>query len=207
MTITREEMTNLDKRAIEGYGIDSLLLMENAGVKVFEEIKDKNSFTVICGRGNNGGDGLVVARHLIVSEKEVDTFIIKGPKSEESKHNYNILKNLTDRVYIIEKEEDLEKLEKSIKENVVVIDSIFGIGTDREIKGIYRDVIELVNKYDNYTVAVDIPSGIDANTGQSLGVNIKADKTVTIHEKKIGMDKNEDCGEIVEVYIGIPKWS
>lgn len=206
MTITREEMENLDKRAIEYYKIDSILLMENAGMKVYEEIKNHDSFTVICGRGNNGGDGLVVARQLVVSEKDVNTFIIKGPKSEESKKNFNILKNLTDNIFIIEDESDLEKLKSSLDNSQVAVDAIFGIGTDRDIKGIYKDVIKVINDSDTYKVGVDIPSGIDANTGKSLGINIKADETVTIHEKKIGMDKNKDCGKIKEVFIGIPKW-
>jgi len=108
MTITKESMEKLDKRAIEDFGIDSLILMENAAMAVFNHIKHFNSYTVVCGSGNNGGDGLAVARHLILNNKEVDVFIIKEVKTPEAKKNLEILKRMTRNIYYINETEDLE---------------------------------------------------------------------------------------------------
>lgn len=199
--ISKKDMQALDKRAIEEFLIDSLLLMECAAFAIFDKIKNYDSYTIVCGTGNNGGDGLALARHLVLSGKNVKIFITGEPKSKENIKNYEILKRITREVYIID--EDLENLKKSVKDSDITVDSIFGVGLSKEILGKYREIIEIINSNANYIISVDIPSGIDSDTGEILGVSIKANKTIAIHDVKNGMNY-ENSGEIEKVYIGIP---
>lgn len=205
MSISREEMIRLDRRAIEYYKIRSIVLMENAAMAIYHEICNYDSYTIVCSTGNNGGDGAALARHLLLNKKDVDLFIIKGRESEDFKENLNILKKLTDNIFYIENEADLQKLTDSVEVNEVTVDAIFGTGLSRKVEGIYSDVIKIINEHSNYTVAVDIPSGLDANTGDVLGNVVSADETITIHEVKHGLLKNEVVGKIKKVYIGIPE--
>ncbi len=205
MTITKESMEKLDKRAIEDFGIDSLILMENAAMAVFNHIKHFNSYTVVCGSGNNGGDGLAVARHLILNNKEVDVFIIKEVKTPEAKKNLEILERMTRNIYYINETEDLEVLKKSLKENEVVVDAIFGIGLDREVTGISKETINTINKNGHMIVSIDIPSGMDANSGKTQGISIIAHETIAIHEEKICLNNTRVCGKVYKAYVGIPE--
>lgn len=204
MTITKESMEKLDKRAIEDFGIDSLILMENAAMAVVNHIKRYNSYTVVCGSGNNGGDGLAVARHLILNNKEVDVFIIQEARTPDAKKNLEILERMTRNIYYINETEDLVRLTKSLKEKEVVVDAIFGIGLDREIVGICKETINTINKYGHLIVSIDIPSGMDANTGNIQGASIFAHETIAIHEEKICLKNTRISGKITKVYIGIP---
>ncbi len=212
--VTVRQIQKLDKIAIERYGIPSLILMENAGRAVAEEIKKylrrkrRPHVCVVCGMGNNGGDGFVVARHLINAGIETKTFLVG--KASQLKHdaavNYRILKGLK---YII-KEVDAKHplLAKEIARADVVVDAIFGVGLNRKITEPFRSVIETINRAAKYVVAVDIPSGLDGTTGVIYGVCVKADKTVTFSFAKKGFFKNHgprQTGEVVVVDIGIPE--
>lgn len=205
MSISREEMIKLDKKAVEYYGISSIVLMENAAMAIFNEIKNYNSFTIVCGTGNNGGDGVALARHLLLNKKDVDLFVVKGRESKDFKENLEILKKLKSNIFYISDEEDLDNLVNSLEINEITVDAIFGTGLDREISGIYENVIGIINDHSNYTIAVDIPSGLDANTGKILGIMVKSDETIAIHDIKHGLLKNDLVGKIKRVYIGIPE--
>ena len=206
VSISREEMISLDKNAIEYYGIRSIVLMENAAMAIFNEIKEHNSFTIVCGSGNNGGDGLALARHLVLNNKIVDVFIIKGKESDEFSENLNILKKLSKNIYYIESLKDLDRLKESLNLNRVTVDGIFGTGLKRNLEDIYFDVVSSINDFSNYTIAIDIPSGLDANTGEVLGNCVIANKTIAIEKIKVGLEKNSKfVGEIKKIYIGIPE--
>ncbi len=209
LVISCQEMKAMDSYAIENIGIPSIVLMENAALKVLKNINlnKMDSFTIICGVGNNGGDGLALARHLILSNKKVDLFIIgnldKG--SKDFNINLNILKNM-DRDFVnIREDKDLDLLINSIRDSDMTIDSIFGIGLTRDIEGLYYQVIHAINKYSKYILAIDVPSGLDGDTGQALGISVKANKTITFHGMKKGLLKAKDyTGEIIVEDIGIP---
>lgn len=205
MRITKESMEKLDKRAVEEFGIDSILLMENAAMAVFEKIKNFNSYTVICGSGNNGGDALALSRHLILNDKGVEVFIVKDVKTPDAKKNLEILKRMTLNIHYIDEDEDLDQLIKSLMDKEVVVDGIFGIGLDREVSGIAKKVIEKINEFGKFKVSIDVPSGIETDTGEVLGVAVIADKTIAIHTEKPCHENWEICGEVVAVYIGIPR--
>lgn len=202
--LSSSEMKNIDLKTIENY-IPSLLLMEKAAFNTAEEIKKrfKNSFNLkilfVCGHGNNGGDGFAVARHLSDFFKESDILFLekKEKLSEDAFINYNICKKL-----------GINFVEKIEKDYDIIIDAIFGIGLKREIKGKYFEIIDLINKIDNFKISLDIPSGISSDNGQILGIAVKADLTISFHRAKLGnyiYPGREYSGELLVSDIGIPK--
>ncbi len=210
LAISCEEMKAMDFYAIEKIGIPSIVLMENAALRVIDNIDlDRmNSITLICGVGNNGGDDLAIARHLIINRKNVDLFIVgnldKGTK--DFNINLNILKNMELKFIHITGEKELEILKKSLVKNDLTIDSIFGIGLTRDVEDIYKEVISLINHYSNNILSVDIPSGLDGDTGEILGISVKSNKTITFHLIKKGLlESKEYTGEIIVEPIGIPE--
>ncbi|MCF6465567.1 NAD(P)H-hydrate epimerase [Clostridium sp. Cult2] len=209
LVISCKEMKAMDSYAINNIGIPSIILMENAALRVIKnmDLHTMNSFTVVCGVGNNGGDGLAIARHLILNNKSVDLFIIgnleKGTK--DFNINLNILNNMDVDFTYIDDDKTLDRLKDSISNNDLTIDSIFGIGITRNIEGLFYDVIDIINRYSKDILSVDIPSGLDGDTGNILGISVKANKIVTFHHMKKGVEKNIDCiGKIVVEDIGIP---
>ena len=183
----------IDSYSINRIGIPSIVLMENAGHRIYEGIVHKGEkFIVFCGEGNNGGDGLVIARKLIKHKKQVHVVILGNGKKRTHGFitNYNILKNLdTNIINIYEDTFITEEIRGYIKSSDVVVDAIFGIGLNRNVTGIFYDVIKIINEYSNYIVSVDIPSGINGDSGDVLGVAIKANETYTVEVYKTGFFK------------------
>lgn len=209
LTITCNEMRKMDNYAIKDIGIPSILLMENAAFRVVENIdlKKYDKFTIICGVGNNGSDGLAIARQLMIKDKSVDLFIVGDVRNgtENFKIYFNFLTNMDIKYVNISKKDDLYKLQKSLQENQMTIDALFGLGLARNVDDLYFDVISFTNHYSLYTISVDIPSGLNCDTGDVMGISIKADKTVTFHMLKKGLlDREGYTGEIVVGDIGIP---
>ena len=161
---------------------NSYSFMQKAGSQVFEFIsnnfKNKQPIIVLCGPGNNGGDGFVIARHLMDHG-----YPVEGLYFADSENNYKgdaltALKEFKGKL----KKINLFKLQK----NALIVDALFGIGLKRNIKGILSKVFRKINQSKNPVVSVDIPSGVCSNTGEILGSAIKADFTITFHRKKIG---------------------
>jgi len=213
--VTVRQIQNLDKIAIERYGIPSLVLMENAGRAVAEEVKkylrkkERPRVCVVCGSGNNGGDGFVVARHLVNAGILAKIFIVG--KIQQLKYdaaiNYQILQRMECPVVECRGTKFCAPT-KDIARADVVVDAIFGVGLDRTIAEPFRSVIETINREAKYVVAIDIPSGLDGTNGKIYGVCVKADKTVTFSFPKKGFFKNHgprQTGRVVTVDIGIPE--
>ncbi len=210
-TATVQQIQELDRLAIEKYGILSLVLMENAGRVVAQEVlkrlrnKRKSVVCIVCGRGNNAGDGFVVARHLLNAGIKTKIFLI-GKESDlkpDAAVNYQILKRCG---YRIEVGEDVPSQQLSRAD--IMVDAIFGVGLNRPIEEPFKTVIETINKEAKYVVSVDIPSGLDGTSGKIYGVCVKADLTVTFSFAKKGFFKNEGphaAGKIVVADIGIPR--
>lgn len=210
ITVTGDEMKAVDNYCIKKLGIPGIVLMENAALKVIKNIdlNNYNSFTILCGVGNNGGDGLAVGRHLIVNDKDVHIYLVgnidKG--SQDFLVNYNILKNMKVDLKCISTIEDLGPLKNSILKSDMVIDSIFGTGLTRDVENIYKDIILSINNNSKYILSIDIPSGMDSDTGQILGTSIKANKTISFQLLKKGLVDNKDyTGNVVVESIGMPK--
>ena len=187
---TVNEMRNLDRRAVEEYGIVEELLMENAGLATFctimKEVVVKNkNFVVFSGAGNNGGDGLVIARKILSNGGKVTVFIL-GDRSRfknAAKTNYEIALKL--KIEMIDLE-DADAAKTAVQHADAIIDAIFGTGLDREVSGKYEDIIDLINASRKIVFSVDIPSGIHGNTGQVMGTAVKANFTTTYGLPKVG---------------------
>ena len=211
LTISCKEMKAMDSYTIENIGVPSIVLMENAALKVIKNIPIENAekFTVVCGVGNNGGDGLAVARHIILNGKKVDLYILGNldKATNDFNINLNILKNMDVEFIHIKGTDELNRLKTSLINNDITIDAIFGIGLTRNVEGTYKEVISLINEHSKYIISVDIPSGLDGDTGEVLGIAVKANKTVTFHLAKKGLIQNKEyTGELIVESIGIPKF-
>jgi len=206
---TREIVREIDRLTIQKYGIPGLILMENAGRATADVLLDNFAYAqkvaIFAGGGNNGGDGFVIARHLISEGLDVDTYIVSDPKKYkgDALTNYKTLKNLDGN--IVELKDNLRKY----KQADVIVDAIFGTGLDREVTGFYKKVIDFINTQGVPTIAVDIPSGLDSNSGYPLGTAVLADITVTFVLPKLGISIYpgvEFAGEIYVADITTPKF-
>ncbi len=209
--LTAKQAKLLDLRAEEKYGLSTLLLMENAGRAVSQEalriLENKSGrVAIFCGHGNNGGDGFCTARHLLAAGVKPDLFLAGKISAVEdaAKTNLGILLKLKQKVTEISPR-NIPFIR--IAKYSLIIDALLGVGVEGEVKGIFRDLITLINSSSAQILSVDIPSGLDATSGKILGCCIRADKTITFVAKKSGMLKNQGrlyCGKIVVVDLGAP---
>ena len=206
------EMKRLDEMAIEDYEIHSAVLMENAGVCVAREIlemDDVKNVTLICGTGNNGGDGFVIARHLHNREISVKIFVIGNMKDlgGDALNNLNILRKMELSIENIKELNNVVRLEKAIKASDLTVDAVFGTGFDRPLETLHVNVFDLVNENSDYILSVDIPSGINGDDGFADQHAIRANKTITFTVPKCGNILYPGCefnGELLVRGIGIP---
>ncbi len=209
---TVEKMRELDKQASDTYGLSELLLMENAGnaayFAILGHIKDRQGFIIFCGPGNNGGDGLVVARKIHSSGGKVKVYLLGRPEQykDAAKLNYEIAARMGFEIKNIG-EEKREKIIREIRHAGVVVDAILGTGLTRRVEGIYAEIINLINQYARIVLSLDIPSGINGNTGNVMGTAIRADYTVTFGLPKLGnilYPGYDFCGELYVSHISFP---
>ena len=186
-------------------------MMENAGaaatkrlVEKFGDVKSKN-ILVFAGLGNNGGDGLVIARHLAGYGSNVTVFLLGKPdniRSEECSWNWNLLEKMGSIKLLAGGSPDLSTITNEFD---LIVDGILGTGISGEIREPQASAITYINKSNAFKLAVDVPSGIDPDTGNKNLPHVTADMTVTFHRMKVGMPKAKDvCGEIFVEKIGIP---
>lgn len=214
--VTAEDMQAIDSRAIAEFSIPGLLLMENAGAEVVRAMKARygnlagHRVLVLSGKGNNGGDGFCIARHLSEQGSEVSC-ILFGSTTDlagDAKSNLEIVQKLQIPFIEITSKENLTQLKYRLNQVEFVIDALLGTGLQSELRGIFPEVIRIVNTSANKVVAVDIPSGFDATTGKILGESVHADLTVTFGLPKIGqlISPHREClGELVVANIGFPR--
>jgi len=191
MKISRvKEMQDMDKEAVEKYGISDELLMENAGLATYQVITkhfkiNDSHFLIFCGVGNNGGDGLVVARKLFSNGANIKLCILGNPEKYKNAalKNWQIIQKLNLPVMIMP---TMKEIATSIVPENIIIDAIFGTGLTRDIEGDYLKTIQLINQKNNQVISIDIPSGIDGNSGKVNGIAIRANHTVTFGLPKIG---------------------
>jgi hydroxyethylthiazole kinase-like uncharacterized protein yjeF len=214
---TAEEMQELDRKAIETYRIPGIVLMENAGrgaadviSNSFPEIQ-KKKIAIIAGKGNNGGDGFVIARYLLNQGIYVRVYLLTDPKGlrGDAETNFSIFHRMKGEVISVPSSKDYIKVKRDLEKFDILVDGIFGTGLDAEVRGYYREVIDHLNTLQRPIVAIDIPSGLDANTGKPLGTAIRASLTITFGLPKIGLLISpglDYVGKKVKVIdIGIPK--
>ncbi len=194
-TVTAKQMKRLDTLAIKRYGIPALILMENAGRTACEETlkmlpkSGVRRVVVFCGYGNNGGDGFVCARHLINKGIQTRVYLVGEKKefSKEARVNFQILCKMKQKFKIIRSANALGKFEEEVKKYNLIIDGIFGIGIKGKLDSFYQRLFNILNISKIPILALDIPSGLDADTGKPLGNAIRAAKTVTFGLLKKGL--------------------
>lgn len=194
---TAAQTATLDKIAIENEGIPASTLMRRAGASVFSSLMSLKSETkkilVVCGTGNNGGDGYVIARLAKMRGLSV-TLIQLGDYTKQSKESRNAREEMEQEGVSIE-----SYARQSFDDYDVIVDALFGIGLQREVSGDWKATIEQINASSAYVVAVDIPSGLAADTGKIMGVAVRADLTVTFIGRKRGLytaDGKSCCGVV-----------
>ena len=209
--ITRNEARAFDYNAINKIGIPGVVLMENAGRScaelVIEKLKGTASpkVSIFCGTGNNGGDGYVIARHLRNAGFHVDV-IICGDKDKikgDAKINLDILVSLNQPVDQINPDSgDVKQVIEKYGSNAdMIVDCLLGTGLTGEVKDGYKNIIETLNTLERPILAVDIPSGLDCDTGQPLGTAIEAEYTVTFIALKKGFVCEPASKYVGEIYI------
>ncbi len=187
---TTEEMRAMDRYAIETLGIPDEILMENAGIAAYYALAGEmdiagRRFAVFCGGGNNGGDGFVVARKIHSNGGIVKVFLLaeKERYKKAARKNLDILLNLAVDVRPVESADDVRGY---LLHSDAVIDAVFGTGLDRNVEGLHREVIALINAIGKPIYSLDIPSGINGDTGGLMGAAIRATATVTFGLPKRG---------------------
>lgn len=213
--ITTREMKRLDEAAIHDYGIPSLILMENAGRGIADLTERmtrgrRKKVLVICGKGNNGGDGFVAARHLANRGYRVALVLLAEPGDlkEDPKINFHILKKMHIPIHVLVSKRAVGRLGKLLKSAHFVLDGVFGVGLTRPVNGIFHDVIELMNRSGKHILAIDVPSGLNSDTGQVLGVAVRARATGTLGRAKRGLfvgDGPKHVGQVTVLDISIPQ--
>lgn len=215
--VSAEEMRWCDATAISAYGIPSLLLMENAGSAVawfveenFGPVEGKQ-ILVACGKGNNGGDGYVAARHLLNQGASVQVILMASPRElrGDAKTNFQILTKLQkaepSRLSIIQYS---QRLPKSLRPPHIIIDALLGTGFSGAVRSPMSNLIAWINEQHVPIIAVDIPSGVNASTGVVENIAVEATATVTFGALKVGLlcHQGQDCaGDVLVADIGIPR--
>lgn len=200
--VTCSQMKALDQGTIQNKGVPSCVLMERAALKVAEiitpRLKEKERILVVCGSGNNGGDGIAIARLLYLQGREVSIYLMgkEEKMTPDTKMQLNIARN-----YHVPVVNNL-----NLREYTTIVDAIFGVGLARPVEGRYAQIISDLNAAEAFKVAVDIPSGINGDTGFEMGIAFRADLTVTFAFRKRGLcfyPGRMYGGEILVADIGI----
>ncbi|MBO8158245.1 NAD(P)H-hydrate dehydratase [Thermosyntropha sp.] len=210
------EMKEIDKRASSEYGIPSIVLMENAGIRTVEVIEEvlgdirEKKVVVVAGKGNNGGDGLVIARQLINGGARVETFLLGEEKelTVDTRINYEVLQKMKGSIYPLLTPDHLQIFKNSLLNADLIVDSIYGIGFKGSLGDFEAEVVNIINRSRSLVVAVDIPSGIEADTGKVHNTAVKAHRTVTFAALKLGLilePGHSFAGNITVADISIPR--
>jgi len=191
--VTAAEMRELDRRTIEDVGVPSAVLMENAGRSTYQVLRREfadlsGPVVILAGRGNNGGDGLVVARYLANDGFPVSVFLFtsRDQVRGDALVNLSILEAMGLEVEEVLGEDQLSSVGHRVSRAALVVDALLGTGLNSPVRGLLSQVIARVNQLRTPVLAVDIPSGLSADTGESLGVAVAADVTVTYGFTKLG---------------------
>lgn len=208
MEITVKQMMQIEENGHQ-MGFPRKMMMENAGAAAVRYIVEKfpnissKKILVFAGLGNNGGDAFVAARHLAGYGADIKVILLGNPekiKTEEGRTNWKLLEKMNSLDLIVAS--DIHGLDL---EADIIIDGILGTGISGKIKEPHASAINMINKSKAFKLALDVPSGLDPDTGNIDDKCVKADATITFHKMKVGMPKRMDmCGIILVEKIGIP---
>ncbi len=211
--MSREQVRDIDRRAIEEYGLPGIVLMENAGRGTAELIMELGigGRVVICaGRGNNGGDGYVIARHLINHGYDAEVWLFCDPSTlrGDAAVNYQVLRAAAWEGRVLGDAIEVEQLQAELAEVDWIVDALLGTGTQGELRPPFPEVIRAINESPANVLAVDLPSGMDCDSGQPLGDCVVADDTATFVAPKLGFQTpgaETFTGTVHVIDIGVPR--
>ena len=211
--LTREQVRDVDRRAIEEYGVPGIVLMENAGRGAAECLLRQGvtgPVVICCGRGNNGGDGFVIARHLDLASVEV-RLVLTSPiemLSGDARVNADIASHSELPMTVLPAQFDSAAIDAALHGAEWIVDALLGTGTRGEVREPFASVIEAINRSGAKVLAVDLPSGLDCDTGLPLGACVQADLTATFVARKVGFENPDAAaflGRVNVIGIGAPR--
>jgi NAD(P)H-hydrate epimerase len=214
-SLTRDQVRDVDRRAIADYGLPGLVLMENAGrggAELLIELGIAGRVVICAGKGNNGGDGFVIARHLEIRGFETNVLLFCNPAelTGDAATNYRVLEAAEQTRLVLGSAPDATELDRQLSSADWIVDALLGTGTQGTIREPYLTAIAAINRAHKKVLAVDLPSGMDCDTGEPLGACVEADHTATFVARKVGFDApgaEHLTGEIHVIDIGVPKRS
>ncbi|MHC4294105.1 MAG: NAD(P)H-hydrate epimerase [Planctomycetota bacterium] len=213
-SFSRQEIRSIDRCAIEKLGVPGVILMENAGRNATDAIEEfltsveGRSVGIVAGAGNNGGDGFVIARHLGMRGVKVATFLVAPVDriTGDAEINLRIIQELKHDIRTISSDE-IASLSVNLKQFDVIVDAVGGTGIKGQLRGDLAAVVEQINAAGKPVIAIDIPTGLDCDTGSAEGPVVKAAMTITMLARKKGFNAEgaaQYTGEVRVVDIGIP---
>jgi NAD(P)H-hydrate epimerase len=211
--LSRDEVRDVDHRAIEDFGMPGIVLMENAGrgaAELLTGLGIQGPVVVVAGKGNNAGDGFVIARHLESAGIEIEVLLACEPNQlrGDAAVNFKILRLARTPLQFVTPDLPLEELNGLLSRADWVIDALLGTGTRGAIQDPLASLIERINAKSDKILAVDLPSGLDCDTGRPLGPCVRANHTATFVARKLGFEapkSREFTGTVHVIGIGIPK--
>lgn len=212
LILSRADSQEIDRLCMEKYGIPGVVLMENAGrgiVDYFLSLKPKGKVVICCGGGNNGGDGFVVARHLDNHGISVHVLLLSEPDrlKGDAKVNYDIVMKSEIAVSSISKA-NLHVVQSYLDEATWIIDALFGTGLQNQVKHPYDAIIHAMNASSKHIISIDIPSGLDCDSGEPLGIAVKASHTMSMVGLKKGFLNSKAKQYLSRIHIidiGVPR--
>lgn len=213
--LTAKQMNEVDRRTTERYGIPSLLLMENAGLNLYLALEDYfedlayRHIAIVCGKGNNGGDGLVLARQLVQRGIYPDVYLLSQASqvSGDARVNLDVYLKLGEVVQEITSQKQWAEVSQQFQLYDIIVDALLGTGIGEPLQGLYSKVVSTINLTDSFVLSVDIPSGMFSDSFEGGTQTVLADATVTFTAPKVAHILNEDLeaiGDLRIVPIGTP---
>lgn len=212
-SLSRDEVRAIDRRAIQEYGLPGIVLMENAGrgtAELLMRLRIGGPVVIAAGRGNNGGDGFVIARHLENAGHDVRILLFGDPSrlQGDAAVNFRVIDKAGTPLSVLDRDLRPESLASELAKADWIVDALLGTGTQGEIREPYVTAIQAINAASARKLAVDLPSGLDCDAGEPLGPCVRANHTATFVARKRGFDNpgaSTYTGNVHVIGIGVPK--